>query len=89
MACLDGVYGLRDIPEPPALEIWQPGFSEWEIKLAFAPTTLSIVTGHPGHGKTILSTQVWYQIARDNCLILRRWWGLARVSKLATVTLIP
>ena len=60
-----GVYGLLDIPEPPALEIWQPGFPEWENKLAFAPTTLSIVTGHPGHGKTILTAQVWYQIARD------------------------
>lgn len=60
-----GLYSLFDIPEPPPLEIWRPGFPEWESKLAFAPTTLSVVTGHPGHGKTTLTVQLWYQMARD------------------------
>ncbi len=60
-----GLYGLFDIPEPAPMEIWKPGFPEWEHKLAFAPTTVSVVTGHPGHGKTILMMQVWYQICRD------------------------
>ena len=60
-----GLYGLFQLPEPSPLEIWRPGFPEWENKLAFAPTTLSIVTGHPGHGKTILTSQLWFQICRD------------------------
>ncbi|MCH8112898.1 MAG: AAA family ATPase [Proteobacteria bacterium] len=60
-----GLYGLFDIPEPAPMEIWKPGFPEWEHKLAFAPTTVSVVTGHPGHGKTILMMQIWYQICRD------------------------
>ena len=60
-----GLYGLLDIPEPAPMEIWKPGFPEWESKLAFAPTTLSVVTGHPGHGKTSLMMQLWYQICRD------------------------
>jgi twinkle protein len=60
-----GLYGLFELPEPPPLEIWRPGFPEWEDKLAFAPTTVSVVTGHPGHGKTGLMAQIWYQVCRD------------------------
>ncbi len=60
-----GLYGLLDIPEPAPLEIWRPGFPEWESKLSFAPTTVGVVTGHPGHGKTTLMAQVWFQICRD------------------------
>ncbi len=60
-----GLYGLLDLPEPSPMEIWRPGFPEWESKLAFAPTTVSVVTGHPGHGKTSLMMQLWYQICRD------------------------
>lgn len=60
-----GLYGLLDLPEPSPMEIWRPGFLEWESALAFAPTTVSVVTGHPGHGKTSLMMQIWYQICRD------------------------
>lgn len=60
-----GLYSLDQIPEPAPLTVWRPGFPEWESKLAFAPTTISIVTGQPGHGKTTMATQIWYQIARD------------------------
>ena len=59
-----GLYSVHDIPEPAPLEIWRPGFPGWEGKLSFAPTTVSVVTGHPGHGKSTLMTQIWYQIAR-------------------------
>jgi len=60
-----GLYRLGELPEPTPLEIWRPGFPEWEEKLAFAPTTVSVVTGHPGHGKTTLMLQIWFQICRD------------------------
>jgi twinkle protein len=60
-----GLYGLSEIPEPAKLEVWRPGFPEWESKLAFAPTMLSVVTGHPGHGKSTFTLQLWYQICRD------------------------
>lgn len=56
---VEGLYGLHDLPEPPALTLWRPGFPEWESRIAFAPTTLSIATGEPGHGKTTLMSQVW------------------------------
>ena len=60
-----GLYRLSELPEPTPLEIWRPGFPEWEEKLAFAPTTVSVVTGHPGHGKTTLMLQLWFQMCRD------------------------
>ena len=60
-----GLYRLGEIPEPTPLEIWRPGFPEWEQKLAFAPTTVSVVTGHPNHGKTTLMLQLWFQMCRE------------------------
>jgi len=60
-----GLYSLSELPEPTPLEIWRPGFPEWEEKLAFAPTTVSVVTDHPGHGKTTLMLQLWFQMCRD------------------------
>ena len=62
---VEGVYGLLDIPEPEPLVLWQPGFPEWRGKMAFAPRTVGVVTGHPGHGKTTLMAQIWFQICRD------------------------
>lgn len=59
-----GLYRLSELPEPPALTLWDPGFVEWESKIRLAPRTLSVVTGHPSMGKTLLWTQVWFQVAR-------------------------
>ncbi len=59
-----GLYRLDELPEPPRLTLWKSGFDQWEGKVALAPRTLSVVTGHPGHGKTQLMAQVWYQIVR-------------------------
>src|SRR5829696_3191890 len=61
---IDGLYRLSELPEPPPLTLWQPGFLEWESKVMLAPRTLSVFTGHPGHGKTTLSMQMWFQICR-------------------------
>jgi twinkle protein len=61
---VSGLYRLNEIPEPPALTVWHPGFSEWESKVLLAPRTLSVVTGHPGHGKTFLWQQIWFQVAK-------------------------
>ncbi|KFG67142.1 DnaB-like helicase C-terminal domain-containing protein [Microvirga sp. BSC39] len=62
---IEGVYRLSEVPELPPLTLWHPGFPEWESKVHLAPRTLSVVTGHPGHGKTTLFMQIWYQICRD------------------------
>jgi replicative DNA helicase len=48
-----GLYTLDELPEPPALELWNPGFPEWENKVRLAPTMLSVMTGYPGHGKAL------------------------------------
>lgn len=65
---VNGLYRLSELPEPPALTLWRPGFAEWESRVMLAPRTLSVVTGHPGHGKTILWNQIWFQIVRAYCI---------------------
>jgi twinkle protein len=61
-----GLYTLDELPEPPALELWNPGFPEWENKVRLAPRTLSVLTGYPGHGKTAFAQQLWHNVARDH-----------------------
>ncbi len=61
---VEGLYRLSELPEPAVLSTWRPGFAEWESKVMLAPRTLSIVTGHPGHGKTALWGQIWFQIVK-------------------------
>lgn len=60
-----GLYRLNELPEPAPLTIWSPGFAEWESKVLLAPRTLSVVTGHPGHGKTALWSQIWFQVVKE------------------------
>lgn len=60
----DGLFRLSAIPDAAPLTVWEPGFSEWGDKLRLAAGTLSVVTGHPGMGKTLLMTQLWFQILR-------------------------
>jgi len=61
---LDGVYRLSEIPEPPALVLWQ-GWPGWQGKLHLSPTCLSVLSGWPGHGKSHLSQQLWAQIVKQ------------------------
>jgi twinkle protein len=65
---IDGLFKLSELPEPPTLTLWNPGFPEWESKILLAPRTMSVVTGHPGHGKTQLWTQIWFNIVRSYCV---------------------
>jgi twinkle protein len=60
-----GIYQMSQIPEPAPLELWSLGFPEFEEKIRLAPTTLSVVTGFPGHGKSHLFQNIWFNIARD------------------------
>jgi twinkle protein len=46
------------------MTVWRPGFEEWERKVMLAPRTLSVVTGHPGHGKTALWNQIWFNVIK-------------------------
>lgn len=65
---IDGLFKLSELPDPPAFTLWNPGFPEWESKIRLAPRTMSVVTGHPGHGKTQLWTQIWFNIVRAYCI---------------------
>lgn len=65
---INGLFKLSELPEPPKLVLWNPGFPEWESKIRLAPRTMSVVTGHPGHGKTQLWTQIWFNITRTYCI---------------------
>jgi len=60
-----GLYRISELPEPAPLTLWRPEFPEWEDKVLLAPRTLSVVTGHPGHGKTALWQQIWFGIVRQ------------------------
>jgi twinkle protein len=62
---VEGLYRLNELPEPAPLQLWSPGFPEWESKVMLAPRTLSVVTGHPGHGKTAMWAQIWFQIVKQ------------------------
>jgi len=44
---------------PTPMVLWKPGFPEWERKIMLASRTLSVITGHPGHGKIVPWTQIW------------------------------
>lgn len=59
-----GLYTLADLPEPPPVEPWDTGFPTWKGKCHIAPQMLSVVTGHPGHGKTVLMLQIVAQIVQ-------------------------
>lgn len=61
---VNGLYRLSELPEPAPMTLWEPGFPEWERKVRLAPRTLSVVTGHPGHGKTALFNQVWFNVVK-------------------------
>src|SRR5262245_54026626 len=59
-----GLYDYNELPQPPSFTLWHPGFVQWGRRVLLAPRTLSVVTGQPGHGKTQLLGQIWYQVAR-------------------------
>ena len=64
-APLPGAYTVLEMPEPPEREVWRPGFVEWEDKVGLGRGLVSVVTGHPGHGKSVLSMQILAQIAKN------------------------
>lgn len=59
---VNGMYRFSELPEPSPMVLWNPGFPEWERKVMLSPRTLSVVTGHPGHGKTALWNQIWFNV---------------------------
>lgn len=61
---VDGVFRLSEIETPPPLVTWDVGIPGTDSQIRFAPTTLSVVTGYPGHGKSSLMYQIWLHIAR-------------------------
>lgn len=66
-----GLYSLSELPETAAIEAWRvPQLPNWYGKVMLAPGTMSVVTGHPGHGKTAVFAQVWHDIAYENDLVV-------------------
>jgi twinkle protein len=64
-----GVYKLSELPEPPKFTLWEPRLENLRGKAYLAPRTLSVVTGQPGHGKSTLFGQLWFEIIRDYDLV--------------------
>lgn len=65
----DGLFRLSEIPDPPPLVCWHPGFDAWGNRMSLAAGTLSVATGHPGMGKTLLWGQIWFQVAHAYNLV--------------------
>jgi len=65
-----GLYDVYQIPEPAPITTWDPGFPEWGGRIKVAPGMMSVVTGYPGHGKTVFFTQFWFQIAKQYDLMV-------------------
>jgi twinkle protein len=55
-----GLLTIDDIPDRPPLVPWYSGFPEFRHKMQLAPGTLSVCTGHPGHGKSSLMGNIWF-----------------------------
>lgn len=60
----EGLYRLSELPEPVPLPIWKPPMPGFDGKVHLAPRTLSLVTGQPGHGKTMLWGEIWFQTVK-------------------------
>ena len=61
---VDGLLRMSEVTDPPVIEAWLPGFPHWNGRVKLARSMLSVVTGQPGHGKTTLFAQIWYNILR-------------------------
>lgn len=62
---IDGMYRLSGLPEEAPMDLWSLGFEgEFDHKLKIGQRELSIVTGYPGHGKTLLWANIWFNIVR-------------------------
>lgn len=66
-----GLHTLDDLPDRPISETWKTGFYDWTGKVALSPGTVSVVTGLPGSGKTMLWAQIWnYIVAKYDFVAL-------------------
>ena len=77
---VDGLYTLDEMPEAPALELWETGFAEIGKRIRLAPTMISVVTGYPGHGKSAVFSQIWHQIARQQDIRVAMFAAETRVK---------
>lgn len=64
-----GLYRLSELATPPPLQVWETSIPDFRDKVMLAPRTLSLVTGQPGHGKTLLFQQIWYDVVSKYNLI--------------------
>lgn len=70
-----GLYRIDQVPREPDLTRWvigrdQGSLAEMNQKIWFGAPCLSVVTGHPGHGKTQMMAQIWQQIAYNYDLVV-------------------
>lgn len=63
-----GLYRLSELPEPPPLTIWKTSLEPFEGRIHFAPKTLSVCTGNPGHGKSLMFCQIFFDLIRNHGL---------------------
>ncbi|UXN75542.1 AAA family ATPase [Devosia sp. A8/3-2] len=68
---VSGLYSMSELPELPPIEPWRvPQLPNWHGKILLAPGCMSVVTGHPGHGKTAVFAQVWHDIAYEQDIVV-------------------
>lgn len=65
----DGLYRMSELPEPCRLVTWEPDIDCLKGRVWLAPTTVSVVTGQPNHGKSTVWGQIWFEIVRKYGLV--------------------
>jgi len=60
----EGLFRLSELPTPPPMTLWTPAIPGFENRIRLAPSCLSIATGQPGHGKTQILNQIWFEVCQ-------------------------
>ena len=58
------ITGLSDLPPQPPRRLYRVGIDKLDMRMAFEPGTLSVLTGKPGQGKSTFATWLCHMLSR-------------------------
>lgn len=66
---IKGIYRLSDIPEPPPFQKISLGIPGLADHISIVPGTLTVLTGHAGHGKSSLSMAILANLIKSDIAV--------------------